>query len=212
MNFKIERAEAVYAPQKIEQLDEKRLVPQMMLRRRLTRAAKIMIYLADRCGYDQGPVVYGSAYGELQATADIVGAIAANESISPTAFQNSVYNTAASYFSLLHGNKGEILTLSGGDGTSADVIKTAALQAVFMRQKVLMVCTETLDIPGIEEVNRCAEYLEAGVACTLVPTDAEADTVVEAKKHPGFAPSLWAMLDLAALCEGGKTPIISVTL
>jgi len=59
-----------------------------------------------------GAVVYGSAYGEMQATADIVGAIDAQEPISPTAFQNSVYNTAPSYFSLLHKNKSEILTIS----------------------------------------------------------------------------------------------------
>jgi len=66
----------------------------------------------------------------MQATADIVGAIASDQPISPTAFQNSVYNTAASYFSLLYGNRYEILTISSGNDTSANVLQIAALQAV----------------------------------------------------------------------------------
>jgi hypothetical protein len=212
MNFKINAAATVFAPTKIEELDEKRLVPKMMLRRRLTRAAKIMIYLSDRCGFSDGPVVYGSAFGELQATADIAGAILNDQPISPTAFQNSVYNTAASYFSLLHGNTQEILTLSCGERTSADVIKTAALQAVTMQREVLLVCTETLNIANIDEVNRCTDYLESGVACTIIPTDEAANTELERREHKGFAPSLWDMLDLVRACEGRENPVISLPL
>ena len=94
MNFIVKATAKVSADTKCETLDEKRIVPKMMLRRRLTRAARIMVYLADACDFRDGAVVYGSAYGEMQATADIVGAIDANEPISPTAFQNSVSNTA----------------------------------------------------------------------------------------------------------------------
>jgi hypothetical protein len=212
MNFMIKAVAKVTAEESCENLDEKRIVPKMMLRRRLTRSARIMVYLADACGFSEGAVVFGSAYGEMQATADIVGAIAAREPISPTAFQNSVYNTAPSYFSLLHGNKEEILTVSSGDDTSANVLQTGALQALIRDEEVLLVCCEAINIPNIDEVNDCADYLESGVALTLLPTQQEADTVVAKKEHKGYAPSLWAMLDLLDACDGRNACVVALEL
>ncbi|WP_345976825.1 beta-ketoacyl synthase chain length factor [Sulfurimonas sp. HSL3-7] len=202
----------VAANESCDNLDEKRIVPKMMLRRRLTRSARIMVYLADACGFSEGSVVYGSAYGEMQATADIVGAIDANEPISPTAFQNSVYNTAPSYFSLLHGNKEEILTVSSGDDTSANVLQTGALQAVIKGKEVLLVCSEAINIPNIDEVNTCTDYLESGVALTLLPTEQEANIEVVKKAHADYAPSLWAMLDVFDACDGKNGCIVTLEL
>jgi len=212
MNFRVTSTARVSAETKCEDLDEKRIVPKMMLRRRLTRSARLMVYLADACGFSEGPVVYGSAYGEMQATADIVGAIASEEPISPTAFQNSVYNTAPSYFSLLHGNREEILTVSSGDAMSENVLQTGALQALTHDKAVLLVCCEAINIPNIEEVNRCTDFLESGVALTLVPTMDEANTAVEKNEHKGYAPSLWAMLDIVAACEGKEGAVVALEL
>lgn len=160
-------AYSIYAEEKIQDLDEKRIVPKMMLRRRLTRNAKIMLYLADKCGFEGGKIVYASAFGELQATAGITDAILNEEQISPTLFQNSVYNSAPSYFSLLNDDKDEIITISSGDNSSRDALKTAALQALVSGEKVLCVATECLNIPRIEEVNTCTSYLESGAAVVL---------------------------------------------
>ena len=212
MNFMVNATAIVAADTKCETLDEKRIVPKMMLRRRLTRAARIMVYLADACDFREGAVVYGSAYGEMQATADIVGAIDANEPISPTAFQNSVYNTAPSYFSLLHKNKNEILTISSGDDTSKNVLQTGALQAVTTGAEVLLVCSEAINIPNIEEVNTCTDYLESGVALTLVPTEDEANVEVSQKEHKGYAPSLWDMLDVLDACDGKNGCVVALEL
>ncbi len=197
---------------KIADLDEKRLVPKMMLRRRLTRAGKIVVWLSDRCGFEDGPIVYGSAYGELQATADIVGAIKEKVSISPTAFQNSVYNTAPSYFSILQGNRHEILTLSSGHATADDVLSTGALQAVTFNKEVLVACTETMDIEGIEAVNRCSDFLEMGMACKIAATDEAATVSVTPRQHPGYPKSVWAMLDVIDACEGHEDPIVTLKL
>ncbi|MGB5965934.1 MAG: beta-ketoacyl synthase chain length factor [Sulfurimonadaceae bacterium] len=212
MNFIVKATATVSADTKCENLDEKRIVPKMMLRRRLTRSARIMVYLADACDFRDGAVVYGSAYGEMQATADIVGAIDAKEPISPTAFQNSVYNTAPSYFSLLHGNKKEILTISSGDNTAANVLQTGALQAVTTNDEVLLVCCEAINIPNIDEVNTCTDYLESGVALTLIPTDDEANVDVRQKEHKGYAPSLWAMLDVLEACDGKNECVVALEL
>lgn len=212
MNFIVKATARVSADRACESLDEKRIVPKMMLRRRLTRSARIMVYLADACDFRDGAVVYGSAYGEMQATADIVGAIDANEPISPTAFQNSVYNTAPSYFSLLHGNKQEILTISSGDRTSANVLQTGALQAATTGNEVLLVCCEAINIPNIEEVNTCTDYLESGVALTLIATEDEANVEVGTNEHKGYAPSLWAMLDVLDACDGKNGCIVALEL
>ena len=212
MNFIVKATAKVTADTKCETLEEKRIVPKMMLRRRLTRASRIMVYLADACDFRDGAVVYGSAYGEMQATADIVGAIDANEPISPTAFQNSVYNTAPSYFSLLHKNKNEILTISSGDDTSKNVLQTGALQAVTTGEEVLLVCCEAINISNIEEVNNCTDYLESGVALTLVPADDEATVEVSTNEHKGYAPSLWAMLDVLDACDSKNGCVVALEL
>jgi len=212
VHLEILATSGIFAPQKIEELDDKRLVPKMMLRRRLTRAGKIMIYLSDRCGFENGPIVYGSAFGELQATADIVGAIRDGVTISPTAFQNSVYNTAPSYCSILAENRHEILTLSSGDATSADVVATTALQALLHGGTVLMACTETLDIPGIDAVNRCSDYLEMGFACAVRATTRPPTVAVRAAAHPGFPPSVWAILDIIDACGENENPVVAVEL
>lgn len=212
INVKVMATAKVFDARKIADLDEKRLVPKMMLRRRLTRAGKIVVYLSDRCGFENGPIVYGSAFGELQATADIVGAIAEDVSISPTAFQNSVYNTAPSYFSILQENRHEILTLSSGKRTSDDVLSTAALQAVTFGNEILLVCTETMDIEKIEEVNTCSDYLEMGMACRIQVTDEAANVTLSPKEHKGFPPSVWAILDLIDACEGHENPVVALQL
>jgi len=126
INVEIIKQALVHNPQKIESLNEKELVTKMMIRRRLSRSSKILVYLANACGFTQGVMIYGSAYGEILDTASILRAIKNEESVSPSTFQNSVYNTAASYHSIIHQNSAEILTLSCGDETSYRVMQQGA--------------------------------------------------------------------------------------
>ena len=114
--------------------------------------------------------------------------------------------------SLLHGNKQEILTVSSGDATSRNVLQTGALQALSSGEEVLLVCCEAINIPKIEEVNSCTDYLEAGVALTLVPTLSEVNTVLSENDHSGYAPSLWAMLDVIDACEHKEGAVIALEL
>ena len=192
----------IYAPQKIEDLDEKRIVPKMMLRRRLTRNAKIMLYLADKCGFSGGKIVYGSAFGELQSTVGITDAILNETQISPTLFQNSVYNSAPSYFSLLNEDKDEIITISSGMQTSKVALQTAALQALISGEQVLCVVTECLDINMIEDVNSCTKYLESGVAVVLeIAKDESGAVALESFKEEGIIESLANLMSLAKMQE-----------
>jgi len=192
----------IYAPQKIADLDEKRIVPKMMLRRRLTRNAKIMLYLADKCGFSGGKIVYGSAFGELQSTVGITDAILNKTQISPTLFQNSVYNSAPSYFSLLNEDKDEIITISSGMQTSKATLQTAALQALVSGEQVLCVATECLDINMIEDVNSCTKYLESGAAVVLeIAQDESGAIALDTSNEEGVIESLNDLITLVNMQE-----------
>lgn len=201
-------AAKIYAPIKIEDLDEKRIVPKMMLRRRLTRNAKIMLFIADKCGFEGGKIIYSSAFGELQATVGITDAILNETAISPTLFQNSVYNSAPSYFSLLNSDKDEIITLSNGDKSSLDAIKTAALQSLVSGEKVLCVGSECLDIARIDEVNKCTKYLETGAGVVLeIAKDDKGALELEENCEEGIINSLKELISLVNMSQNKKTKI-----
>ncbi|MEA1893324.1 MAG: beta-ketoacyl synthase chain length factor [Campylobacterota bacterium] len=199
----------IYAPTKIENLDEKRLVPHMMTRRRLTRNSKVMLYLSDKCDFEGGKIVYGSCYSELEETSKIADAVLTKGILSPTSFQNSVYNTAPSYFSLINKDRDEIITISSGMKTSLDTLKTAALQALVSKQKVLCVAIECINIKNIQEVNNCTEYLEAGVAVVLEIADDMTDAKeLEAHDIVGVIGSLQDLMSVAIMHENGQDKIL----
>jgi len=202
-------AVSIYAEQKIEDLDEKRIVPKMILRRRLTRNAKIMLYIADQCKFSGGKIVYGSAFGELQSTVGITDAILNDTQISPTLFQNSVYNTAPSYFSLLHGDEDEIITVSSGMKTSLTALQTAALQALISGEKILCLATECLDIAKIEQVNSCTSFLEAGAGVVLeLAKDAKDAVKIKNINQEGIIESLWDLMSIVQMKKQGYNNII----
>lgn len=201
-------AAKIAAPTKIEDLEDKRIVPKMMLRRRLTRNAKIMLFIADKCEFTGGKIVYGSAFGELQSTVGITDAILNDTQISPTLFQNSVYNSAPSYFSLLNVDKDEIITISSGMNTSLAALKTAALQALVSGERVLCVATECLDIANIEQVNSCTSFLEAGAGVVLEIAEDESGAVeIEDLNEEGVIDSLRDLVSLVNMSAKGSRKV-----
>ena len=212
INLEILDSAFISAEREIEELQTKRLVPKMVTRRRLTRAAKIVVYLADQVDFTKGRIVYGNNFGELNATAHIINAIKDNESISPTHFQNSVYNTAVSYLSILHANQEEILTISSGDNTARNVLKTGAVKAM-QGDTLLLMVTETLNIENIEEINKCIDYLECGAALKVRLTS-ESATIdyTKIQKIEGLPLSVQELFTLAKKLDNHKKNIIEVTL
>jgi len=207
--IKITASAKVYAPLKLDNLDEKRIIPNMMVRRRLTRNAKVMLYLADCCNVNNGKVVYGSCYSELEETASIANSVLMKALPSPISFQNSVYNTAPSYFSLIHKDKDEIITVSSGMKTSLDTLKTAALQALISGEKVFCVAVECINIKNIDEINRCTEYLEAGAAVVLeIAKSTEDAKALEDLGIPGVIDSLQDLMSVVKMYEQGKDKIL----
>ncbi len=212
INLKIISASFVSADEKCEELEEKRLVPKMMLRRRLTRGAKIAIYLASKVGYKNERIIFGSAYGEVKATVDIVESIYNKTLLSPTAFQNSVHNTPASYLSILSENQAEVTTVSDLFNTSLSVLKTGAIKAL-RGDKLLLLNVDAFNFTGVKDINICSiSKLESGVALMVEITDEEANISIDNQKNSEISPSLWQMLEIYNKSKKLDNPIVEVEL
>ena len=85
-----------------------------MQRRRLGTLARIVFHVLARCtgAGAQEPVVFSSFMGEIERTQGILGAIAANQPISPAAFSLSVHNAIGGQWSLAHGITAPMIALA----------------------------------------------------------------------------------------------------
>lgn len=212
INLKILSSHFVSATDKCENLEEKTLVPKMMLRRRLTRASKIAIFLASKVGYKNERIIFGSAYGEAKATIDIIESIYNKTLLSPTAFQNSVHNTPVSYLSILSENTKEVTTVSDLFDTSLSVLKTGAIKAL-KKDKLLLMSVDAFNIDKIEELNKCKlTQLESGVAMLVEVTQEKANIFVENETFAKTSPSLWQMLEIHHKAQNTQNPIVEIEL
>ena len=210
INLKILNTHFVSATEKCEDLDEKTLVPKMMLRRRLTRGSKIAIYLASKVDYTNERIVFGSAYGEAKATIDIIDAIYNKTLLSPTAFQNSVHNTPVSYLSILSENTSEVTTVSDLFNTSLSVLKTGAIKAL-KKDKLLLMTVDAFNIENINDLNTCGiSDLESGIALLIEISNEKANIFLENKNFKNISPSLWHMLEVQEKVKSIENPIVEI--
>jgi len=196
---------SIWDKTEIKELNERLNIPDAMMRRRLTRSSKILIYLANKVEFISGKAVFATEFGECGATSEIMNAILNNTNISPTAFQNSVHNTPASYLSILSSNTGEFVTVSdfGADGTN--ILKVAAIKALF-GDEILIACVDALNIKEIEKINKCkVGFLEAGVALKVSLSDKQPNIEFSNKSYNGFLKSFHTMLELCESFENNKT-------
>jgi hypothetical protein len=208
INLEVLNAVYLYGQESVENLNTKELVPKMMIRRRLTRASKLIIELFSKLDTSESRIVYGTSYGELLASSRILNSILNEDILSPTDFQNSVYNTAVSYASILNNNSSEILTVSSGNETSLKVLKVGAVKALD-GDELILICSETLDIENIDEVNKCIEFLESAVILKIKITQKEANLKYD-DKVKGFPDSMAHMINIAKSFNENKENIIEV--
>lgn len=212
VNLEILGSAYLVGNESIENLNTKELVPKMVFRRRLTKASKVVIELMNKLNFTQGRIMYGSAYGELEATSNILASIANQSGISPTDFQNSVYNTAASYASILYNNKNEIMTISCGDETSEKLLKLGAIKALD-GDELMLIMTETMHIDNIAQINHCINYLECGVALKIRVTQQNPTINMALLPLDKTLPkSVSLMMSIAQHVEETKHNILSISL
>ncbi len=207
MNLLLEKSAAIYDHKHIAELNTKELVPKMTQRRRLTRASKIVIYLDSIINSSNKPIVYGSSFGELECSDKILDSISQHQPISPTVFQNSVYNTAVSYLSIKNQNQSEVMTISSGDNTCKALLDIVKLKAL-TRPTVCLFATETLDVPNIDNFVAGVSYLEVGVAMTISLTEKDPTIDMQNLQHIKAMPnSISLLVDIAISCKDGENII-----
>ncbi len=211
INLEILDASYIFDEKEITNLKTKELVPKMIIRRRLTRASKLIIELMSNVNFKEGRIIFGTSYGELLSTSNILNAISNDEMASPTDFQNSVYNTPVSYASILSNNTNEILTISSGEETSLKVLKVGAVKALD-GDEILLTCTETLNINNIEEINTCTKYLESAVALKVRVTSENANIYLKNIQNEDYPKSIEHILHVAKNFQKDKKNIIEVNI
>lgn len=99
-----------------------------MQRRRLGDLARTVFHVLARCA-DAGaqePVIFSSYMGEIGRTQDILGAIAANEPVSPASFSLSVHNAIGGQWSLIQGVKAPMVALAPPSNSPVPALLEAA--------------------------------------------------------------------------------------
>ncbi|MDR1615345.1 MAG: beta-ketoacyl synthase chain length factor [Campylobacteraceae bacterium] len=210
ISLKIQSFFTLFDNEKIEDLKEKELVSNMIMRRRLTRNAKMLIYLAHILNVKNERIVYGSSYGELQESISILKSIFSKSSPSPTDFQNSVYNAPASYFSILSGNTSEIMSVSNGDKTGDNTLKTAAIKAIDGDMIFCAVC-ESFGVDEIRALNVCGAPFESAVGLIITSSDKKPDILYNSlKPSPKFVPSIAKLMSLCEFLRINPTAIVGI--
>ncbi|MDC0674294.1 beta-ketoacyl synthase chain length factor [Nannocystis radixulma] len=158
------------------------LLPPMMRRRTslLTRMAAEVAAQALRAGgldATGATLVYGSVYGEIRTTLDLLAALlVAGEPLSPTKFHNSVHNTAAGYVSIATGSRAGNAALSAGRSTLAmGLLECAALVAAGEGDVVLVIAEEPLPEP-LAAGRRWGPFAAAFALSAPAPSDMPATT------------------------------------
>ena len=212
INLEILSIARVEDSEKCSTLNEKTIVTDMMLRRRLTRNSRIAIYLCDTLNAWELPVIIGNAYGEVAETYDILNSIISKQTVSPTAFQNSVHNTPASYLSIVGNNKGYVTTVSDLYETSDAVLKVGAVKSIGY-EKMLLIVTDAMDFERFDALNRCGIAIkECGLGLVVRRSSKAATIPLCGASYHGYSPSIWPMLEIHErfLSMGDQPKIISI--
>ena len=145
-----------------------------MLRRRTSQATQMAFSAATRAcacaGRTPGevPAIFACVGGEIQITDQLCIELAKPDGvISPTAFHNSVHNTAAGYWSIVHRSTCAATAMAAGHATFAMALMEAWCQLACHGGEVLLVCYDErwpgyLSPPMGEPVLACAVMLAAG--------------------------------------------------
>ena len=116
----------------------------LLQRRRLNFLSKIFFYIVNACKAPtkNTPIIYGSRYGELPRTINILKSLGANEPISPTDFSHSVHNTPIALYSIFTKNQKPMNALAAGEDTLMATLLETAASFQMEKKDVLLVFVE----------------------------------------------------------------------
>jgi len=95
------------------------------LARRASPLTRMLVEVATQAGQrgsvdlEKVATVFASSCGEIEVLRSLLETLDTGGELSPTAFHNSVYNTASGYFSIAAANRSFATTIAAGDQTVA---------------------------------------------------------------------------------------------
>lgn len=100
-----------------------------MQRRRYSALTKMQLEAAFQCDAPQQcRTIFSSRHGELNRTLGLLDNVVNREALSPTAFSQSVHNTASGIYSILKGNRSSSTSISAGEETLYQALVEAYAQ------------------------------------------------------------------------------------
>jgi len=137
-------------------------------RRRLSLLSKMALYVAHRCSEgEKVATVFCSRYGEFSRTLTLFREITVGELLSPTAFSQSVHNTASGLFSITNENTCPATAIASCEDTFPTGFLEAAAMVITRRQnKVLLVMADEVpEQPYLEHSEGGIPYAIALMLC-----------------------------------------------
>ncbi|WAR46435.1 beta-ketoacyl synthase chain length factor [Methylomonas rapida] len=160
-----------------------------LLRRRSSQAMQLAFSAANAACGQTGrtpaalPAIFASVAGEIRTTDQLCGELArADGSVSPSAFHNSVQNTVAGYWSIVHRCRQPATALAAGANTIAMALLEAWCQLACQGGELLLVCYDE-DWPA----HLAPDGGKPGFACAMVLAagDAENGILRIGRPYPG---------------------------
>lgn len=126
-------------------------LPEMpaMARRRLNPLGRMAAQVAYEChAGDLGlPVIFASRYGDAARSLELLGDLARDEPLSPTAFGLSVHNAIGAMYSITRSDRANYLSLAAGAGSATAALVEAAGLLHDGAPQVMLVCYHA-PLPG----------------------------------------------------------------
>jgi len=172
-----------------EQVFKSQLVPKMMARRcsQLSLLAlDVALELTESHMADFG--VFASRHGEISRTLGLISSIAKREDLSPTAFSQSVHNTAAGLFTIIKKSNFKVSSIAAGPKTlQMAFVEAYAYLKEFKNQSVLLVYFDQ-ELPEIYQRSVVERSLDFAVGLILeLPENDLGSTFVYAPKNKSTA-------------------------
>ncbi|WP_137223571.1 MULTISPECIES: beta-ketoacyl synthase chain length factor [Shewanella] len=148
-----------------------------MQRRRFSRLTKMMLTAAHQCQPDNHcRSIFSSRHGELTRTLGILKDIAQQQALSPTAFSQSVHNTASGIFGIVNNNTAASTSVAAGEQTLIQALVEAYAQLAQSPQPVLVVFGDDPVPPVYSEFTHEVE-LPLALGLYLAPLNNVSDQV-----------------------------------
>ncbi|KLV04066.1 3-oxoacyl-ACP synthase [Photobacterium aquae] len=174
-------------PQQLDGTPANHIPP--MQRRRMSSLSKLAIQTAIELvnGSQIDFIIFSSRHGELQRTVSLLSDILSGEDASPTAFSQSVHNTAAGLYTIVTKQAVPVTSLGSGDQTlHSALIEAAAYLSENPEHRILVVdFDEPLPAPycqfetGLYQPYALGLVLSSGDNCQISWSKSETDVVVD---------------------------------